>query len=112
MEEPALDVRQDFLSTQWPAHPVRGGVCSQAVGAEALRVELELVLFPLRVCFFFSSHWELCPKGGQCSTKWHLVCFQRHSALPVQASAALLRCSPELSSGCNSLRSSVAYGME
>ena len=37
--------------------PCQGGVCSQVVGAEALRVGLKLALFPLSVCFSF-SHTE------------------------------------------------------
>ena len=33
---------------------------------EALRARLQLALFALSVCFSFSPHWGLCPKGGEC----------------------------------------------
>lgn len=42
-----------------------GRVCSQVAGAEALRVGLELALFPSSVCFSFSLLWGLCPEGGK-----------------------------------------------
>ena len=57
-------MRQDFLSTLGCRCPVKGRVCSPVAGAEALRVRFKLALFPLSVCFSFSSHWGFAPKNG------------------------------------------------
>lgn len=53
-----LGVRWGFSSSQWPSLSCWGRVSSQVAGAEALRVWLELALFPLGVCFPLSQHWD------------------------------------------------------
>ena len=62
--EPVWGVR--CTSTLLSGHhcPVRGEICSEVAGAEALRFWLKLVLLPLSVCFSFFLHWAFDPKVG------------------------------------------------
>lgn len=47
-------------------HPLRGGICSQVAGAEALKVGVKPSLFHLNLCLSFSLHRDLCLKGEEC----------------------------------------------
>ena len=48
---------------------IRGGVRSQAGGAEALRIGSKLTLFPLNTCSPLCQHWHPCHRGEQCWSK-------------------------------------------
>ena len=74
--EPVQGVRWDFLSAQWPSSSCQGWVCLQVAGVETLRVRLKLALFPVSLCFSFSQHWNLYPKGGECWSKWGFCTFR------------------------------------
>lgn len=71
--EPMQGMRGNFLSA------CQGGICSHIAGVEVLKVGLELALFPLHVCFFFSLYWGLCQKDG--SDEVHGACALRVSML-------------------------------
>lgn len=58
-------VRQDFPSAQWLSLFCWGlGSDPKLAGAEALRVEPKLALFPLNVCFSLFLYWDSGPRGG------------------------------------------------
>ena len=48
----------------------KGGVCSEVDGVDALRVRLMLALFTF--CIF----WRICPKGGECCSKWGACAYR------------------------------------
>ena len=73
-----------------------GRICSQAAGVEALRVGLELALFPSGVCFSFCPHWNLCPEGGECCSKQGLCAY----TCPVCCLCRYLQSRPEPDQGC------------
>ena len=75
---------------------IRGGVRSQAGGAEALRIGSKLTLFPLNTCSPLCQHWHPCHRGEQCWSKRGpcrlQACEQSGAAAGQPRDAGGLRC--------------------
>ena len=77
--ESAQGLRQNFLSVQWSSPPCQGQGLLPSCWSRNPESGAWDGLFPLSVCFSFSPHWGLCPKGGESWSKWSL-CTYRGSA--------------------------------
>ena len=96
-------VRQNFPSAHSHHCPIRGGIWSQVTGAEALRVEPRLALFPLSVCFLLFYYHDPCPRGRDC---WMMgACAGSQIVLATDRSPSCLPCAASADANMVSLHS-------